>query len=50
MATKRKTTSTVGKIYNPLGFLSPVVIKFKIFFKDHCEEGLDWDQDVRRYN
>lgn len=26
--TKRQVTSIVGKFYDPLGFLSPVVIKF----------------------
>lgn len=41
-STKRKVTSTVGKFYNPLGFLSPVVIKFKMFFQELCEKGLDW--------
>ena len=42
--TKRKVTSIVGKFYDPIGFLSPVVIKFKIFFQELCEVGLDWDQ------
>lgn len=36
---KRRVTSIVGKFYDPLGFLLPVVIKFKMFFKELCEEG-----------
>ncbi len=44
--TKRKVTSTVGKFFYPLGVLSPVVIRFKIFFKELCVEGLDWDQEL----
>lgn len=44
--TKRKVTSIVGKFHDPLGFLSPVVIKFKMFLKDLCEEGLEWDQKL----
>ena len=42
--TKRKVTSIIGKFYDPLGFLSPVVINFKVFFQELCEESLDWDQ------
>ena len=42
--TKRKVTSIIGKFYDPLGFLSPVVISFKVFFQELCEESLDWDQ------
>jgi hypothetical protein len=42
--TKRRVTSIVGKFYDPLGYLSPVVIKFKIFFQELCEKKLDWDQ------
>ena len=43
---KRKVTSVVGKFYDPLGFLSPVVIKFKMFLKELCKGGLDWDQEL----
>jgi hypothetical protein len=42
--TKRRVTSIVGKFYDPLGYLSPLVIKFKIFFQELCEKKLDWDQ------
>ncbi len=44
--TKRKIASTVGKFYDPLGFLSSVVVKFKMFFKELCEEGFEWDQKL----
>ena len=36
--TKRSITSIVSKIYDPLGILSPVVIPFKLFFKELCAE------------
>ena len=31
--TKRRVTSIVGKLYDLLGFLSPVVVKFKMFLR-----------------
>ena len=36
--TKRNIVSTVGKFYDPLGFISPIVIKFKVFFQLLCEK------------
>lgn len=44
--TKRIVTSIIGKFYDPLGFLSPIVVKFKIFFKTLCERGGEWDQTL----
>ena len=41
MPTKRKVTSIIDKFYDPLGFLSPVVVRFKMFFKELCEGGLE---------
>ena len=38
--------SLVGKFYDPLGFLAPVVIQFKIFFKELCAAKLEWDQPI----
>ena len=42
--TKRHLVSVVGRFYDPLGFLSPVVIKFKMLFQALCSEKTDWDQ------
>ena len=46
--TKRNIVSLVGRIYDPLGFLAPVVVCFKIFFQQLCEAKLDWDQLLPR--
>ena len=34
------------EIFDPLGFLSLVVIRFKIFFQELCEAKLEWDQPL----
>jgi len=34
--TKRNVISLIGRFYDPLGFLAPVTIKFKVFFQKLC--------------
>ena len=34
------------KLFDPIGWLSPVVIKAKILIQDLLREGEDWDQKV----
>ncbi len=41
--TKRNVVSLIGKFYDPLGFLAPVTIKFKILFQKLCQNKLEWD-------
>ena len=42
--TKRNIISTIGKFYDPLGFLSPVIIRFKVLFQKLCELKVGWDE------
>lgn len=44
--TKRNLVSLVGKFYDPLGFLAPITIKFKILFQKLCQNKLDWDSTL----
>ena len=46
--TKRNVVSLLGHFYDPLGFLSPIVVRFKIFFQELCERGQEWDQPFHR--
>ena len=41
--TKRQIVTVTTRFYDPLGFISPVVIRFKILFQEMCKEKLGWD-------
>ena len=41
--TKRAIVNIVGKFYDPLGILSPVVVAFKVFLQELCKALLGWD-------
>ena len=42
--TKKNIVSLVGKFYDPLGFLAPIVVQFKMFLQLMCESKIEWDQ------
>lgn len=44
--TKRVVLSDIAKIFDPCGFLSPVVIKAKIFIQTLWTRGLGWDSPL----
>ena len=44
--TKRHLVSIVGRFYDPMGYLSPIVIRFKILLQELCRERQDWDQQL----
>ncbi|GFX13815.1 integrase catalytic domain-containing protein [Trichonephila clavipes] len=41
--TKRKVLSVIAKLYDPLGFLGPVIAKAKVFLQQLWQCKLDWD-------
>lgn len=45
-ATKRKLLSDLNKIFDPLGFLTPVLIKGKIFLQQLWQLKIDWDKPL----
>ena len=44
--TKRNVISLIGQIYDPLGFLSPVMVRFKILMQTLCKLKLGWDHPL----
>lgn len=45
---RRNVISLIGKFYDLLGFLLPVIIKFKILFQKLCQSKTDWDEAITR--
>ena len=41
--TKCNVISIVGRFYDPLGLLSPVVVCFKVFCQKLCSNKTSWD-------
>ena len=44
--TKRNVISVIGRFYDPLGFLTPITICFKVFMQELCKLKLSWDQQL----
>ena len=44
--TKRAIVSLVGRFYDPLALLSPIVIQFKVFLQEMCGLKMDWDESL----
>jgi hypothetical protein len=44
--TRRGILSTVSSIYDPLGFVAPLLLKGKQILQDLCREKADWDDPV----
>jgi len=44
--TKRHIVGVGCKFYDPLGFISPITVQFKMLFQDLCLSKIDWDQPL----
>ena len=44
--TKRAILSRLGRVYDPLGIISPTMVEGKRVYRNSCEEGKSWNADV----
>jgi hypothetical protein len=44
--TRRSILSTVSAVYDPLGFLAPLILSIKRILQDMCKSGLEWDDQI----
>lgn len=44
--TRRGILSIVNSIYDPLGFLAPVILPAKLLLRDLCKDHLGWDEHI----
>ena len=44
--TKWNILSVIASVYDPVGYLQPIVIKLKILFQKICRSKLEWDDDI----
>jgi hypothetical protein len=38
--------SVIGKFFDPLGFLAPIVVRYKVFMQALCAAKIGWDDVV----
>ena len=44
--TKRNFVNVAAKFYDPFGFLSPIIIEFKLLFQKLCKTKIGWDDPL----
>ena len=44
--TRRGVLSIVSSVYDPLGFMAPVVLTAKKMLQDLCKKGIGWDNEL----
>ena len=45
-ATRRGILSVMSSIYDPLGFVAPIVLPVKTILQELCKQGLKWDDPI----
>ena len=44
--TRRGVLATVASVYEPLGFLAPLVLRAKKMLQEECRKGVSWDEPL----
>ena len=47
--TKRGTGGVASRVYHPIGFVSPVTVRFKVLFQELCEAKIGWDEPLPQH-
>ena len=45
-ATRRGILSTLSSVFDPLGFVAPIILPIKIMLQVLCKKGLSWDEPI----
>ena len=45
--TKRGVLATMNSVFDPLGFVTPVILEAKLVFRVICESDLEWDEPLQ---
>ena len=45
-STKRRIVAIATKFYDPIGFVAPVIICFKMLFQELCINKIEWDEPL----
>ena len=46
VATRRSILSRIASVFDPLGFISPFILKGKQILQSLCRRGVSWDEDL----
>lgn len=44
--TRRGILSTVSSVYDPMGFLAPLMLPAKLLLQEMCRQNLGWDEEI----
>ncbi|XP_078486498.1 uncharacterized protein LOC144744976 [Ciona intestinalis] len=44
--TRRGLLSTVNSLFDPLGFVTPVVLEARLIYRNLCQQELEWDEPI----